>query len=105
MSLSRNAAFLLGGIAVAVLLALFLSPFASPLPDGLERVAEIHGFLARGENGAFTYAPFPDYFLSGVKSPVWATGLAGLLGTSVVFLLAALLGAGLRRFVKGAGGR
>jgi len=101
MRVSRNAAFLLGGIALALLLALFLSPYASPYPDGLEKVAEVHGFLSRGENGAFPYAPFPDYVLTGVGSPIWATGMAGLLGTLVVTGLALLLGLGLRRAAGG----
>ena len=37
--------FILGGIALSLALAIFLSPFASPHPDGLERVAEDKGFI------------------------------------------------------------
>ena len=92
----------LGGVLAAVLLALFLAALASPSPDGLKRVAELYGFLSRRENGAFAYTPFPNYSLAGVKSPIWAAGLAGLLGTLVVLGLALLLGTGLRRFAKGA---
>jgi len=101
---ARITAFLLAGLAVALGLALFLSPFASSLPDGLERVAEDHGFLALGEDGAFAYAPFPDYALSGVRSPIWSTGIAGAVGTLAVFGLALLLGTGLRRLGQGRGG-
>ena len=36
------------GLVAAAGLALFLSPFASKLPDGLDRVAETHGFAGGG---------------------------------------------------------
>lgn len=69
-------------MAAALLVALLLAPVASSWPDGLERVAEDHGFSAR----AITLfpAPVPDYALPGLSgSP--ATALAGLLGVAVTF--------------------
>ena len=36
--------FILWGILLALIIAVFLSPWASTLPDGLERVAETPGF-------------------------------------------------------------
>ncbi len=71
---------LLAGLAVAVL----LSPFASPWPDGLEKVADDKGFLGRGENSVLS-SPVPDYTWPGVRHQGLATSLAGLLGTLVVF--------------------
>jgi len=84
---------ILGGLLLALGLALFLSPFASKAPDGLERVAEDQGFLARAE-GSFP-SPIPDYEIPGVKSEALATALAGLAGTLVTFGLALLVGYGL----------
>lgn len=72
MRLSRNAAFILGGIGVAALLALFLSPFASSLPDGLERVAEIQGFLS--------LCPVPGLHLTEHKKPDLGHRPGGSLG-------------------------
>lgn len=75
------------GLMIAVLLALVLSPFASPWPDGLEKVAEDKGFLEKGEGEPVFNAPIPDYAWPGVKSEKMATSLAGVMGTLVVFLI------------------
>jgi cobalt/nickel transport protein len=76
------------GLAAALLLALVLSPFASPWPDGLERVAERKGFLEKGEGKPALAAPVPDYAWPGVKDEGHATRLAGLVGTLVTFAAA-----------------
>ena len=73
------------GIAAALLLALFISPFASQPPDGLERVAEDQGFIEKGEGEPIASAPVPDYVMPGVKNESVATSLAGALGVVVVF--------------------
>ena len=78
---------------MALLIALFLSPFASTSPDGLEKVAETKGFSERGEGWTFwKYAPFSDYTLPWVKNEKVSTALSGLIGTLAIFLIA--LGAG-----------
>jgi cobalt/nickel transport system permease protein len=74
----------IGGLALA--LAVFLSPFASALPDGLERVAKDLGFLEKGTN--LVKGPFLDYAWPGITSEKLATALAGLLGVIVTFLIA-----------------
>ena len=79
------------GLAAAACLALFLSPFASPFPDGLEKVAETHSFLSR-DFGLWKIAPLPDYLWPGLKNEKLSTGLAGLLGVVLVFLLSVGLG-------------
>ena len=71
---------LLAGLTVA----LMLSPFASSWPDGLEKVAEKKGFLAKGEHAVFI-SPVPDYAMPGVKHEGLATSLAGVLGVLLVF--------------------
>jgi hypothetical protein len=69
-------------LAVAIGLATAGSPYASSAPDGLEKVAADHAFVERGTAQA---APVADYAMPGIGDPRLATGLAGLLGTLVVF--------------------
>lgn len=71
----------LGGLAVAVLLAL-LSPWASAHPDGLEWVAEQQGFLETAQEAPF--AIIPDYVFPGITDERLATILAGFVGLIVV---------------------
>ena len=74
------------GLVLAAALALFASPFASSAPDGLESVAEKQGFLATAnETPVWTRSLFPDYRVKTVASEQAATGLAGLIGTMLVF--------------------
>jgi cobalt/nickel transport protein len=82
--------FTLAGLAIAASLALFLSPWASSSPDGLEKVAEDKGFIENAEETepAWEGSPVPDYAMPGLDHPALATGLAGLAGTIAIFLLA-----------------
>ena len=43
---------------ITLIIAVLVSPFASSHPDGLERVAEDHGFIDTANTG-FTWSPFP----------------------------------------------
>jgi hypothetical protein len=79
------------GLLVALGLAVFVAPFASPWPDGLESVAARLGFDGHGAP-ARLHAPAPDYHLPGIHSAAGATALAGALGTLVVLVLALALG-------------
>ena len=69
-------------LAIAVLVAILLAPLASSWPDGLERVAEDHGFLDKAVS-LFT-APVPDYVLPGMAEKA-GTAAAGTLGVVVTF--------------------
>ena len=51
--------FLLGGLLVAIGLALLVSGFASSSPDGLNKVAEDHGFAANARQHLFENGPWP----------------------------------------------
>jgi cobalt/nickel transport system permease protein len=82
------------GTLIALALALFASPFASHLPDGLEHVAAVLGF-ARAATPPLAAAPLPEYALPGLHGSVVATSLAAAIGTVVAFLLAWLLARGL----------
>ena len=73
---------LLGGGAIALALAA-LSPLAASDPDGLEWVAEEHGFLGMAQEAL--YRVIPDYALPGIADPALATIAAGVVGVAVVF--------------------
>ncbi|MCX7868104.1 MAG: PDGLE domain-containing protein [Limisphaera sp.] len=83
------------GLGVSLVLAVLLAPWASSWPDGLERVAERFGFAERATTAA--WAPIPDYELPGIPWSALAVGMAGLVGTAVVFGLAMWLGRTLAR--------
>ncbi len=89
---SRNRAFVIAGLGIALLIAIFLSPFASKNPDGLDRVSQDLKFENKAAEDAPAkklpfYAVFDEYALRGVPEAV-ATPLAGLVGTLAVFGLA-----------------
>jgi cobalt/nickel transport protein len=75
------------GLFLALAVALFLSPFASSWPDGLEWVAGGLGFLSKGEGTAVFSSPIPDYAFPGIANEKLATALAGLVGTLIMFAL------------------
>jgi len=92
----ENSKFMLWGILIAIGLALFLSPFASSFPDGLEKVAENLGFLEMGEVQYFN-APIPDYAFPGIDNEILATSIAGIIGTLIMFALGYVLALVLRK--------
>ena len=86
--------FCLLALIVSLGLAAAISPFASSKPDGLEWVAEKHEFADKGEGEpVYNAAPMPEYTTPGVpESKPWlSTGLAGLIGTVIVFVVALAL--------------
>jgi cobalt/nickel transport protein len=90
---------LIFGFLGAAGIALFLSPWASSFPDGLERVAVNLGFVQRAEapgSPVWGKSPLPDYRVPGVQSEHWAGGLAGLAGTGAI----AAAGWGLARLLR-----
>lgn len=90
------------GVALAVGLALAVSPYASSNPDGLEKVAIEEGFVDTGKLHAIQEdAPVPDYVFPGVGGGRLATGVAGFVGTLGVFAIAYGIGWALRRRTGG----
>ncbi|MEK6545851.1 MAG: energy-coupling factor ABC transporter permease [Nitrospinota bacterium] len=71
-------------LAISIAIAAILSPFASKLPDGLERVAETFGFIGREK--LTLPSLFRDYQISGVYGKV-STAIAGIMGVLIVFAL------------------
>ena len=86
------------GIAVvALLLAGVVSYYASANPDGLEYVAGQTGFLDNASDHGAADGPLADYSAKGVDSPRLSGGLAGVIGTVVVLVLAGGLAMVVRR--------
>lgn len=84
-------------LAVALLLGVVISPFASSWLDGLERVAEDKGFIHKGEVTPVVESAVPDYSFPGVGSGRLATAAAGAAGTLLTFAVAFAVAAALRR--------
>lgn len=89
---SRNRAFIIAGLGVALLIAIFLSPFASQNPDGLDRVSQDLKFEHKAAKDVPArklpfYSVFNEYAVRGVPQGV-ATPLAGLIGTLATFGIA-----------------
>jgi cobalt/nickel transport system permease protein len=80
--------------------AIFVLPFASRLPDGLEAVASRLGFASRAAARPVLPAPLADYRVPGFGSLPLAAALAALLGAILVFGLAYVLAR--RRFARSA---
>ncbi|PZG16335.1 energy-coupling factor ABC transporter permease [Nonomuraea aridisoli] len=75
--------FLFGGVGLTLVLAGVVSFFASPEPDGLEAVAETHGFGEQAGDHVFGQWALADYGdVGGI--PV---GVAGIIGVGLVLLI------------------
>ena len=83
--------FVVVGLAVALALAFFVSPYASSDPDGLERVAIDNGFDSAADEHAMADSPLADYGVDGVDDSKLSTGLAGVIGVALCFAIGALL--------------
>jgi cobalt/nickel transport system permease protein len=92
------------GLLISVGLAVLISPIASSLPDGLERVSKKLGFSDKALNQPVIPAPIPDYKIPGIKSPVLATAAAGAIGTVLMFGLSYLLARALTKRTSNSGG-
>ncbi len=77
-------------LVIAILLGVFMSPWASSSPDGLEKVAADKGFLkkAEEEKPVWTHSPMKDYTVSGVKNEKVSTALSGFIGVLITVVVA-----------------
>jgi cobalt/nickel transport system permease protein len=73
----------LGGLAASLVLAGFVSFYASASPDGLEKVAADKGIDAKAEEHAVADGPLADYGVSGVDDTRLSGGLAGVIGVGI----------------------
>ncbi len=90
LSLSSREIFIYGVIVVLGLL-IFVSPFVSELPDGLETVASQIGFDHRAVTQPLFPSPFTEYQIPGMSIPAIATIIIGFIGAVVVFGFSFLL--------------
>ncbi|MEO3811739.1 energy-coupling factor ABC transporter permease [Sphaerisporangium sp. B11E5] len=74
---------LAGGALVALVLAGFVSFYASSSPDGLEKVAGDKGLNAQERDHPLGGSPFADYGVKGVGNERLAVGLAGVAGVAI----------------------
>jgi hypothetical protein len=90
------------GLAIAALVVIILAPLASSDPDGLNRIAEDHGFMGAARDAV--YHLIPGYEVPGLEGSVSKIA-AGLIGVAVVFAIMLLLGRLLARRDKSGEGR
>ena len=93
--------FIAGGLLVAIGLAMLVSGFASGSPDGLNKVAEDHGFAANAKEHLFENGPLAGYAVKGVNGDRLSTGISGLIGVLVTFGIGLALFALLRAMRSG----
>lgn len=74
------------GLGLALFVGVVCSPFASSWPDGLEKVAEDRGFIAKAIEEPIAPAPIPDYEMPGFEG-TWATSAAGFTGTLATYFI------------------
>lgn len=88
--------FVIGGLIVALGLAFLVSPYASSLPDGLEKVSIDKGFADTAKAHALGGGPLADYGVKGVENEKLSTGLSGVIGVVITFGVAMILFGALR---------
>lgn len=82
---SNLRAFVLAGVLLAAALAIFVGPYASSSPDGLEKVAAEEGFAGAADDSAVAEGPLADYGVQGIDDERTGTAAAGLVGVLVTF--------------------
>jgi hypothetical protein len=82
---SSGRLFVIGGLLVAIGLALFLSPLASGEPDGLNRVALDQGFADSEREHRLSDSPVAGYGVRGVDNEAVSTGVSGVIGVLITF--------------------
>ncbi|MFI8966303.1 energy-coupling factor ABC transporter permease [Streptomyces sp. NPDC053493] len=70
----------ISGVVTALLLAGFVSFYASASPDGLEKVAADQGIDAKAEPHAAADSPLADYGVKDISDARLSGGLAGVIG-------------------------
>jgi len=79
------------------IIPVFLIPFSSPLPDGLEWVAEHLGFSGAESPSALLMPPLSDYAFPGIAHDGLSMFISGILGAFLMFIL----GYGIARYLAG----
>jgi hypothetical protein len=96
----RSRLFLFAGLALSLLLAAVASYYASPAPDGLEKVAADEGLLGSASGHGLENWPLAGYAVRGLENARLSGGIAGAVGALLTLLLAGVL---FRRLARGSG--
>jgi len=88
--------FVLVGLLVSLVIAGFLSFYASSHPDGLEKVAADQGLDVTAVDSANADSSLADYGVAGVNDE----RVSGFLGGAIGVAITALAGAGLYIWVR-----
>jgi cobalt/nickel transport system permease protein len=88
--------FVLVGLLVSLVIAGFLSFYASSHPDGLEKVAADQGLDVTAVDSANADSSLADYGVAGVKDE----RVSGFLGGAIGVAITGLAGAGLYIWVR-----
>jgi len=83
-----NKKFYIGGLLVSLVLAGFVSFYASSHPDGLEKVADEIGFIETAEDPATAGSALADYGVAGVENERASVGVAGVIGVAATGIVA-----------------
>ncbi|MFF7856572.1 energy-coupling factor ABC transporter permease [Streptomyces sp. NPDC007904] len=75
------------GLVTSLVLAGFVSFYASADPDGLEKVAADHGIDKKAEEHANAGSPLADYGVEDVEDARLSGGLAGVIGVGVTVVV------------------
>ncbi|MDI9886528.1 energy-coupling factor ABC transporter permease [Streptomyces sp. HNM0645] len=78
---------LLAGLVISLLLAGFVSFYASANPDGLERVAADKGIDKEVEDHAAADSPLADYGVTSIDNVRVSGGLAGVIGVGATLVV------------------
>jgi cobalt/nickel transport system permease protein len=86
----------LGGVMAALVVATVVSQFAGSAPDGLERVADSHGFVESAEAHPLGSSLFADYATRGLGDQRLSLAVAGASGVVIVLAVGSGLFAAVR---------
>ncbi len=87
MTRVRTRTLLIAGVLLALVLAGFVSYYASQSPDGLEKVSADKGIDAKEQDHQLKDGPLADYSVKGVHNERLSGGLAGVIGVGATLLV------------------
>ena len=81
------AAFVVAGLATALVLVVLVAPHASSSPDGLERIAADTGIDRDARPSAAADGPLAHYGAAGVDGATAGTIVSGVAGVALTFVV------------------
>ncbi|GAA2754683.1 PDGLE domain-containing protein [Actinopolymorpha rutila] len=93
----RTRIFVVVGLLVVLALAGGVSYYASASPDGLNKVAEDHGFASTGKDSPTRHSPFAHYGVRGITDGRVSKAVAGVAGVAIVLALGTGVALAVRR--------